>query len=92
MELEIVAPKIESLEIIGNFYDVRKCQIKDVSALVEVKVDFEIEINFESEEEEGDLSKACENIVRELFESLHQVKKLLVGKWCLMVLSIMSVK
>ncbi|KAK7842499.1 hypothetical protein CFP56_013715, partial [Quercus suber] len=38
-ELEIVAPKIESLEILG-YYFMKKCQIKDVSSLVEAKLDF----------------------------------------------------
>ena len=85
LELEIVAPKIESMEIRGSFYDMRTCQIKDMLALVKVKVDFEIDIDFEGEDEEEDLFKACENIVREHFESLHQVKKLVIGKWCLMV-------
>lgn len=33
-ELEIVAPKIESLQILGYFC-MRKCRIKDVSSLVE---------------------------------------------------------
>ncbi|KAL0012665.1 hypothetical protein SO802_007773 [Lithocarpus litseifolius] len=92
LELEIVAPKIESLEIIGDFYGMKKCQIKNASALVEVRVDFEIIMEYEDEEQEEDHFKNCENVVRELFESLHQVKKLIVGRWCLKVLSIMSVK
>ncbi|KAK7836433.1 putative f-box/lrr-repeat protein [Quercus suber] len=33
-ELETVAPKIESLEIIGEFYGMKKCQIKDTLLLV----------------------------------------------------------
>ncbi|XP_050289048.1 putative F-box protein At1g49610 isoform X2 [Quercus robur] len=92
LELEIVAPKIESLEIIGEFYGMKKCQIKNASALVEVRLDFEITMEYEEEEQEEDHYKNCENVVRELFESLHQVKKLIVGRWCLKVLSIMSVK
>ncbi|KAL4628827.1 hypothetical protein ACB092_05G266300 [Castanea dentata] len=83
LELEIVAPKIESLEIIGDFYGMKKCQIKNASALVEVRVDFEIRMEYEDEEQEEDHYKNCENVVRELFESLHQVKKLIVGRWCL---------
>ena len=81
LELEIVAPKMESLEIVGTLYNMKKCRIKDLSALVEVKVDFEIPI------EEDDQTKYCEieNVVRELFESLQQVKKLFVGQWCLLV-------
>ena len=72
---------MESLEIVGNLYNMKKCRIKDLSALVEVKVDFEIPI------EEDDQTKYCEseNVVRELFESLQQVKKLFVGQWCLLV-------
>ena len=85
LELEIVAPKIESLKIIWSFYEMRKCQIKDMSSLVVIKVDFEIPIDFDCEDEE-DLFEACENIVRGLFESLHQVKKLLLANGvCLMV-------
>ncbi|XP_065624037.1 putative F-box/FBD/LRR-repeat protein At1g78760 [Quercus suber] len=86
LELEIVAPKIESLEIIGDFFSMAKFQIKNASALVEVRVDFEIPMEYEDEEQEYHY-KDCENVVRELFESLHQVKKFIVGKWCLMVVS-----
>ena len=87
LKLEIVAPKIESLEIIGKFYNMKKFQIKDVLALVEVNLDFEIpEPNqTETDEDWDDICKGYENIVRELFENLHQVKKLIVGKWCLLV-------
>lgn len=60
----------------------RKCQIKNASALVEVRVDFEMTMEYEDEEEAEDHYKNCENVVRELFESLHQVKKLIVGRWC----------
>ena len=87
LELEIVAPKIESLEIIGKFYNMKKFQIKDVLALVEVNLDFEIPelVQTETDEDWDDICKGYENIVRELFENLHQVKKLIVGKWCLLV-------
>ncbi|KAK7832581.1 hypothetical protein CFP56_026283 [Quercus suber] len=61
-----------------------KFQIKNASALVEVRIDFEIPMEYEDEEQEYHY-KDCENVVREVFESLHQVKKLIVGKWCLMV-------
>ncbi|XP_075666009.1 putative F-box protein At1g49610 [Castanea sativa] len=92
LELEIVAPKMEFLEIVGELYNVKKCRINDLSALVEVKVDFEIPI--EDDIEEDNQTKYCEseNVVRELFESLQQVKKLFVGEWCLLELSIMSMK
>ena len=87
LELEIVAPKIESLEIIGDFFSMAKFQIKNASALVEVRIDFEIPMEYDDEEQKEYHYKDCENVVRELFENLHQVKKLIVGKWCLMVCS-----
>ncbi|XP_030963611.1 F-box protein At5g03100-like [Quercus lobata] len=73
LDLKIDSPKMESLEIVGNLYNMKKCRIKDLSALVEVKVDFEIPI--EDDIEEDDQTKYCEseNVVRELFESLQQV-------------------
>ncbi|KAL4628844.1 hypothetical protein ACB092_05G267300 [Castanea dentata] len=104
LELEIVAPKIHSLEILGNFEKI-KCRIKDVSALVEAKLDFDMrksrncyyEDDYRAyyyrdyyEEEEG--YKEYQDIVRDILDSLHHVKKLTVGNWCLMIVSIMSVK
>ena len=79
-ELEIVAPKIECLEILGFFY-MNRCRIKDVSALVEAKLDFNMQ---EEEEEEGALEE-FQDIVRDILESVHHVKKLTVGSSCLMV-------
>ncbi|KAK7842494.1 putative f-box/lrr-repeat protein [Quercus suber] len=89
VELEIAAPKIESLEILGNF-DRNKCRIKDVSALVEAKLDFHMSMGCRCKKE--DACKEYQDIVRGLLESVHHVKELTVGPWCLMVLSIMSVK
>ena len=78
LELEIMAPKIECLEILGCFY-VNRCRIKDVSALVEAKLDFDMRM-----EEEGALEE-FQDIVRDILESVHHVKKLNVGNSCLMV-------
>nr|XP_023873449.1 putative F-box protein At1g49610 isoform X2 [Quercus suber]POE84600.1 putative f-box/lrr-repeat protein [Quercus suber] len=104
LELEIVAPKIHSLEILGNFEKI-KCRIKDVSALVEAKLDFDMRKSLNHyyeddycyeyykkyyEEEEG--YKEYQDIVRDILDSVHHVKKLTVGNWCLMIVSIMSVK
>ncbi|XP_030961636.1 F-box protein At5g03100-like [Quercus lobata] len=100
LELEIVAPKIHSLEILGNFEKI-KCRIKDVSALVEAKLDFDMRkshtydylaeyIKKYYEEEEG--YREYQDIVRDILDSVHHVKKLTVGNWCLMIVSIMSVK
>ncbi|XP_050289060.1 F-box/LRR-repeat protein At5g02910-like isoform X6 [Quercus robur] len=98
LELEIVAPKIHSLEILGNFEKI-KCRIKDVSALVEAKLDFDMrkssECYFDDDyysetykeyyEEEEDY-KEYQDIVRDILDSVHHVKKLTVGNWCLMFL------
>ena len=80
-ELEIVAPKIKSLEILGCFL-MKKCRIKDVSSLVEAKLDFNCEVK---EEDQESAYKEYEQTVGELLESLHHVRELTVGKWCLMV-------
>ncbi|GMY37229.1 putative F-box protein At1g49610 [Fagus crenata] len=89
LELEIVAPKIESLEILGSFTE-KKFRIKDVSSLVEAKLDFNISTFVHIYEEDDYLG--YQETVRELLQSLRHVKELTVGRWCLMVLSIMSVK
>ncbi|XP_075667873.1 putative F-box protein At1g49610 [Castanea sativa] len=89
-ELEIVAPKIHSLEIVGDFSR-KKCRIKNVSALVEVKLGFYLTSDFEYREEEDAVERHEDN-VKKLLESLHHVKNLTVGIWCLTALSIMSVK
>ncbi|KAM3701760.1 hypothetical protein ACJW31_05G199600 [Castanea mollissima] len=84
LELEIVAPKIHSLEILGNF-EMIKCRIKDVSALVEAKLDFEMRKCCDCEYyEEEEAYKEYQDIVRDILDSLHHVKKLTVGNWCLM--------
>ncbi|KAK7842492.1 putative f-box protein [Quercus suber] len=81
-ELEIVAPKIRSLEILG-FFLMKKCRIKDVSSLVEAKLDFNCEVK---EEDQESAYKEYEQTERELLESLHHVRELTVGKWYLMFL------
>ncbi|XP_030963609.1 uncharacterized protein LOC115984736 [Quercus lobata] len=102
LELEIVAPKIHSLEILGNFEKI-KCRIKDVSALVEAKLDFDMrkchywedegyKEYYEEYYEEEEGYKEYQDIVRDILESVHHVKKLTVGNWCLMIVSIMSVE
>ena len=48
--------------------------------MVEVKLDFEISIDYEVDEEE-EVHKDSIEVVSELFENLHQVMKLIVGKW-----------
>ena len=78
MEQEIVAPKSDCLEILGCIY-MNRCRIKDVLALVEAKLDFDMRM-----EEEGALEE-FQDIVRDILESVHHVKKLTVGSSCLMV-------
>ena len=52
--------------------------------MVEFKLDFEISIDYEVDEKE-EVRKDSVEVMNELFENLHQVKKLIVGKWCLKV-------
>ena len=49
-----------------------------------INIDFEILIDYEVDEEE-EVHKDSIEVVSELFENLHQVMKLIVGKWCLKV-------
>ena len=51
--------------------------------MIEVKLNFELLVKYESIEE--DACKEHRDIVKELLQSLHHVKNLTVGKWCLMV-------
>ena len=85
--LDIVSESLKKL-VTDSYYrepewdDLLELEI--VAPRIEVKVDLEIPIDFDFEDEE-DLFEAYENIVRELFESLHKVKKIVVGKWFLLV-------
>ena len=51
--------------------------------MIEVKLNFELLVKYESVEE--DACNEHQDIVKELLHSLHHVKNLTVGKWCLMV-------
>ena len=81
-ELEIVAPKIESLETLGYFC-MKKCRIKEALSLVEAKLDFSMSMR--GEVGEYTAYKKSQETVRELLQSVHHVKELTIGKWCLLV-------
>ena len=83
-ELEIVAPKIESLETLGYFCT-KKCRIKEASSLIEAKLSFILACQCVVKLENTLLCKKSQETVRELLQSVHHVKELTIGKWCLLV-------
>ncbi|KAK7818311.1 hypothetical protein CFP56_041506 [Quercus suber] len=76
------SPRLESVKL-HNCYQFNWLDM-DVSTLIEVKLNFELLVKYESVEE--DACKEHQDIVTELLQSLHHVKNLTVGKWCLMFL------
>ncbi|XP_050290566.1 F-box protein At5g03100-like [Quercus robur] len=73
--------RVNRLDLVSESILMKKCRIKDVSSLVEAKLDFNCEVK---EEDQESAYKVYEQTVRELLESLHHVRELTVGKWCLM--------
>ncbi|KAE9461758.1 hypothetical protein C3L33_06328, partial [Rhododendron williamsianum] len=87
-KLEISAPNLESLEMLGCLG--RKiCRLVDVSSLVDATLKFDLC------HKEADVLEDYErdqNILRRLLESLANVKNITLGTWALQVLSIMEAK
>ncbi|KAL4651045.1 hypothetical protein ACB092_01G130300 [Castanea dentata] len=77
LEMEIVAPKLESFEIVGNFKRL-KCRMKYMEALG---------MNLERR-----MLVRCIKTLKQFLESMHHDKELTRGRWCLKVPSIMSLK
>ncbi|KAL6990959.1 hypothetical protein U1Q18_009079 [Sarracenia purpurea var. burkii] len=69
-ELEISMPNLQSLEILGCFEEL-DCRLVDVTSLVEVTLDFELN------------SVRQLNTLRELLESLVNVKNITLGTWAI---------
>uniref|UniRef100_A0A7N2LEJ2 FBD domain-containing protein n=1 Tax=Quercus lobata TaxID=97700 RepID=A0A7N2LEJ2_QUELO len=83
-ELDFHFCEIKPNGLVGRSSLKRLCiGIKDVSTLIEVKLNFELLVKYESVEE--DACKEHQDIVKELLQSLHHIKNLTVGKWCLML-------
>ncbi|KAH7836344.1 hypothetical protein Vadar_000146 [Vaccinium darrowii] len=85
-DLEISAPNLESLEILGSL-DGRDFRLVDVSSLVDATLNFHLRNchRYDSESFERN-----QNILRRLLESLAHVQNITLGNWALQVLSIME--
>ncbi|KAF8391414.1 hypothetical protein HHK36_023719 [Tetracentron sinense] len=85
--LEISAPYLQSLALIGLWY--RKCRLMNLPCLVQAKLLIEVV------PDNGDRDNGYEwryNFLRELLENLHHVRDLKIGTWCIQILSTWELK
>ncbi|KAL6990971.1 hypothetical protein U1Q18_009091 [Sarracenia purpurea var. burkii] len=88
LELEILMPNLQSLEILGGF-ELRYCRLVDATSLVEATLNFNLR---RRESDKLDDYERHINTLRELLESLENVKNITLGTWAIQVLSIMEAK
>ncbi|KAI3434046.1 uncharacterized protein J3R85_006833 [Psidium guajava] len=81
--LKISAPHLLKLRLLGNSQG-GEFRLDEVSSLTEA------ELNFEMEGSALDKVKAHGDLVKGLLNRLHRVTKLVMGSWCLKVLSFME--
>ncbi|XP_028106073.1 probable F-box protein At1g60180 [Camellia sinensis] len=91
--LEILAPNLTSLEILGCFGRTN-CWLADVSSLVDATLncDFTIDDDDLDDDDLDDDFEWHQNISRRLLQSLVHVKNLTLGTWLLQALSILERK
>ncbi|KAI8000889.1 putative F-box/LRR-repeat protein [Camellia lanceoleosa] len=87
--LEISAPNLQSLELLGTFHR-RKCRLVNVSSLVEANLSLTFDETCGRDSEDDNLKQW--NQLKELLEGVQHVKELQLGTWCIQVLSIAEVK
>ncbi|KAK3431627.1 hypothetical protein EUGRSUZ_E03433 [Eucalyptus grandis] len=83
--LKIWAPHLLKLRLLGNSQG-GEFSLDEVSSLIEA------ELNFEMESFALDKVKAHGDLVMGLLKRLHHVTKLVMGSWCLQVLSLMEAR
>ncbi|KAF8029799.1 hypothetical protein BT93_E2277 [Corymbia citriodora subsp. variegata] len=83
--LKIWAPHLLKLRLLGNSQG-GAFSLDEVSSLIEA------ELNFDMESFALDKVKAHGDLVKGLLKRLHHVMKLVMGSWCLQVLSLMEVR
>ncbi|GMP58960.1 hypothetical protein CsSME_00022434 [Camellia sinensis var. sinensis] len=86
--LEILAPNLPSLEILGCFGRTN-CWLADVSSLVDATLNCDFTID---DEDLDDDFEWHQNISRRLLQSLVHVKNLTLGTWLLQALSILEME
>ncbi|XP_055821874.1 LOW QUALITY PROTEIN: F-box protein At5g03100-like [Solanum dulcamara] len=84
--LEIIAPHIKHLEILGLSSEIRIEQGNVASLVYAI-----IRLNFDFEDEESNLEKEF-RCLKELLQSVAHVENLELGSWCIECLSILELK
>ncbi|KAH7513243.1 hypothetical protein FEM48_Zijuj12G0176500 [Ziziphus jujuba var. spinosa] len=86
--LEILAPNIKVLELLGHFGT--KCQLVDVSSLVSAHIGFELNkrlVAVPDSTRAAKYYKESQNMLRELLSSVRFVKELTLGAWCFQIIT-----
>ncbi|KAF8409352.1 hypothetical protein HHK36_005427 [Tetracentron sinense] len=83
--LEISAPNLKSLRIVGFMY--RLCRVMNLPSLIEASLNFKVMSDHEDRYDEG----YCK-MLKVILENLCHVKDLTIGAWCIQILSIWEVK
>ncbi|XP_028074333.1 putative F-box/LRR-repeat protein At5g02930 [Camellia sinensis] len=78
--LEISAPNLQSLELLGTFHR-RKCRLVNVSSLVEANLSLTFDETCGRDSEDDNLKQW--NQLKELLEGVQHVKELQLGTWCI---------
>ncbi|XP_009783057.1 F-box/LRR-repeat protein At3g03360-like [Nicotiana sylvestris] len=86
LELEILAPYIQTLKLFGYCSEIRIRQ-RNVASLVTAV----LRVNFAFDDVEGNLDKEC-RYLKELLQSVAHVENLELGPWCIEFLSILELK
>ncbi|XP_059317024.1 putative F-box/LRR-repeat protein At5g02930 [Lycium ferocissimum] len=88
--LEIFAPYIRYLKLLGLCCDETHFQLRNVASLVTVVLSFDVDF-YEVEDKKDKLDKEC-RYFQELLHSTAHVKNLVLGPWCIECLSILELK
>ncbi|KAJ8427431.1 hypothetical protein Cgig2_019043 [Carnegiea gigantea] len=88
--LEISAPSLQSLEILGSM-DMKKCRLKNVSSLFHASLTFYMSsmYDYSESDEEADFARVedLRNMVRDLMERVRHVQHITIGTWIVQALS-----
>ncbi|XP_060216990.1 F-box/LRR-repeat protein At3g26922-like isoform X2 [Lycium barbarum] len=88
--LEIFAPYIRHLELLGLCCDEIRLQLRNVASLVTAVLSLNVDF-FEVGDEQDKLDKEC-RYLQELLHSVAHVKNLELGPWCTEFLSVLELK
>ncbi|XP_059299445.1 F-box/LRR-repeat protein At3g03360-like isoform X1 [Lycium ferocissimum] len=88
--LEIFAPYIRHLELLGFCCDEIRLQLRNVASLVTAVLSLNVNF-FEVGDEQDKLDKEC-RYLQELLHSVAHVKNLELGPWCTEFLSVLELK